>query len=195
MTEDYLNELKRNYSDLVNKKQELLELKETIKKYEEKKEIKEYLALKEKFFNLDTSIVDISNDDLFEIAIGKCRVDNNTGNIYVYLGSFKYSSEEDVVHPSRDTRVLFNCDIDEIDYKVYKNIEGNHLDEVVIPKDSCEKFEKENIIIYPNTILNGEYYYKLRKMYYKDAIENGIDVAKEKLLTKERSNYNRMNKK
>ena len=33
------------------------------------------------------------------------------------------------------------------------------------------------------------------KMQKYDAIENGIDVAKEKLLTKERNNYNRMNKK
>ena len=41
MTDEDLSESKRNYSGLVNKKQELLELRETLKKYEEKHEVKE----------------------------------------------------------------------------------------------------------------------------------------------------------
>lgn len=193
MTEDYLNELKRNYSDLVNKKQKLLELKETIKKYEEKKEIKEYLALKEKLFDLDNSIVNDSDDTLLEIAMTKSKTPDNLDNIYVYLGSYKASNEMDIEHPSHDTRV-FHGNNDEIDYKKYRNLEGDRFDDVIVPSDKCDEFEDENIIIYPCTILYGEYYYKVRNEYYKDAIENGIDVAKKKLLTKEKTNYNGINK-
>ena len=43
MTDDNLNELKRNYDDLVAKKQKLLKLRQTIEKYERKKAVKKYI--------------------------------------------------------------------------------------------------------------------------------------------------------
>lgn len=193
MTDDNLNELKRNYSDLVNKMQELLKLRETLKKYEEKHEVKEYLALKEKIFSLSNSIVNESDDTLLEIAMTKSKTLDNLDNIYVYLGSYKASNEADIEHPSRDTRV-FHGNNDEIDYKKYRNLEGACFDDVIVPSDKCDEFEDENIIIYPRTNLFGKYYYKVRNDFYKDALEDGIDKAKKKLLSREKTNYNRINK-
>lgn len=189
MTDDNLNELKRNYSDLVNKKQGLLELRETLKKYEEKHDVKEYLALKEKIFSLGNLIVNESDDTLLEIAMTKSKTLDNLDNIYVYLGSYKKSNERDIVHSSCDIRI-FDGETDNIDYKIYRNLEGDHLDKVIVPSDECEEFEEENIIIYPRTILTGGYYYQIRSRYYKDAIKNGIDKAREKLLSREKTNYN-----
>lgn len=189
MTDDNLNQLKRNYDDLVAKKQKLLKLRQTIEKYERKKAVKKYLELKEEFLSLNRSIADTPDDVLFEIAMGKSKVTGDSDNIYVFLGSYKKLNERDIVHSSRDIRI-FDGETDNIDYKIYRNLEVDHLDKVIVPSDECEEFEEENIIIYPRTILTGGYYYQIRSRYYKDAIKNGIDKAREKLLSREKTNYN-----
>ena len=193
MTDDNLNELKRNYDDLVIKKQKLLKLKQSIEKYEKKRKVRKYLELKKEFLSLNRSIANAPDDVLFEIAMTKSKTLDNLDNIYVYLGSYKASNEADIEHPSRDTRV-FHGNNDEIDYKKYRNLEGACFDDVIVPSDKCDEFEDENIIIYPRTNLFGKYYYKIRNDFYKDALEDGIDKAKKKLLSREKTNYNRINK-
>ena len=119
----------------------------------------------------------------------KSKTLDNLDNIYVYLGSYKASNEADIEHSLRDTRV-FHGNNDEIDYKKYRNLEGACFDDVIVPSDKCDEFEDENIIIYPRTNLFGKYYCKVRNDFYKDALEDGIDKAKKKLLSREKTNYN-----
>ena len=193
MIDDNLNELKRNYSDLVIKKQKLLKLKQAIEKYEKKRKVRKYLELKKEFLSLNHSIANAPDDILFEIAMEKSKITDSLDNIYVYLGAYKKSNRRDVIRSSRDMRVLSYDNIDEIDYKKYRKLEGNCLNDVIISSNKCEEFEEKNIIIYPRTILSGRDYYQIRNRYYKDAVENGIDKAKEKLLSREKTNYNSKN--
>ena len=141
MTDEDLSELKINYDDLVAKKQKLLKLRQTIEKYERKKAVKKYLELKEEFLSLNRSIADTPDDVLFEIAMGKSKITGDSDNIYVFLGSYKKSNERDIVHSSRDIRI-FDGETDNIDYKIYRNLEGDHLDKVIVPSDECEEFEE-----------------------------------------------------
>lgn len=103
-----------------------------------------------------------------------------TNGIYVYLGTYKYNHEIDIVHGSSDNRVEYNSK--KADYRIYKNIEQN-LD-ASIARNECNNFEKEHIIIYPEDGLNILEYYKIRDDFFVKAIKTNQESAKKLILKK-----------
>lgn len=147
-----------------------------IKELEKDPNVREYINLI-KILEDDLNLINISDKKLilsyypfYLSEIGK----DDTNKIYVYLGTFEYNNEIDIVHGSRDFRV--KEDSEDADYKVYRNIESDYS--IDIPIEKCEEFEKNNIIIRPETYLNGREYYKIIDEFFINAIKTNQESAK-----------------
>lgn len=186
MTNEEREKIKEKYECLLEIKKEILKQKEEIEELEQDPTVRRYLELKERLESdrdYDYSeVVDLSNEKILEKAIESVRV-TNTNNIYVYLGTYQINLNKNEEYPS-DFIVPFNDP--KADYSEYMSIE---LDEcayeqkkLVSPKQR-EKFEKDNIVLYPPKGINsGTYYSEIRTMYFNTAIKYGCDKALEKVL-------------
>lgn len=182
MKEELLIELKQ---ELQNRKIENQEHNAKIKRMKELEKdpnVKEYINLI-KILEDDLNLINISDKKLilsyYSWYLNKIK-DSETNKIYVYLGTFKYNDEIDIVHGSRDFRV--KDDYKDADYKIYRNIESDR--NVDIPIGKCEEFEKNNIIIKPKTYLNGKEYYNIRDDFFVASIKTNQESAKKLILKK-----------
>lgn len=182
MKEELLQKMKE---ELNEKKQEIELHNEKIKKLKEllkEPKVKEYIKL------MDQEIPSLkqikkTDEEIISTLYSKYAYrikEDETNKIFVYLGTYKYSELYDIHHSIPDISVSY--DSKEADYRKYQDIEDNFAK--IIPIKQCEIFEKENIIINPNTRYKTKAYYEIRQEFFTRAIKKDQESAKKLILRK-----------
>ena len=179
-----LNELKEKVNQLIKEREKILEIQDEIKRLEETEEIKRYLnlldLLEEKATGRNTGIENYTNKKIVDIALYNTKITPDD-EIYVYLGTYIYSDEIDIVHGSNDipvSRTNHNAD-----YVLYQNIETKNYETVQIPYVKANEFESTHKIIIPQNVANRQrYFYNLQYEYFETMIFESPEKAKEKII-------------
>lgn len=153
-----------------------------IKKLEKNRYVREYLSLVG-LSNTKQKFITDTDDEIISQIYGKHihRIDErDTNGIYVYLGTFRYSDEIDIVHSSCDIRVKY--DDDRADYRLYQDLE--QLASLVVNIKDCKAFEENNTIINPNGYFKSREYYKIQKEFFITAVKKGQETARRRILKK-----------
>ena len=175
--------LKEKYEELKSKRNEVLDIQKEIAILIESEEVKKYLnlldLLKGKTTGSNTGIVKLSDRDIINIALRETRITPDE-DIYVYLGTYKYSDEVDIVHGSSDISVSrTNKDAD---YVTYQMLESYYSDIVEIPYKEADKFEETHKIIIPKNVASrGKYFYNLQAKYFETMLLKSPEEAKQKI--------------
>lgn len=140
----------------------------------------EYKALPLKRVSSESLIEKIFFSHLHEID------EKDTNGIYVYLGTYKYTDEIDIVHSPHDIMVPYDSPI--ADYRVYQNIEEWSSKQISILK--CEHFEKEHTILNPKVPVTSKGFYDIQKDFFIRAIKVNQETAKKMVLRKYRRHSN-----
>ena len=178
-----LNELKEKVEQLIKKRDKVLEIQEEIKRLEETDEIKRYLYLldlfQEKTSGRNTGIEKYTNKEIIDIAVGNTKITPDE-EIYVYMGTYKYNDEIDIIHGSNDIPVSrANHDAD---YVVYQNLEAKYYETVQIPYLKADEFESTHKIIIPQNVVSRQrYFYDLQSEYFETMVFESPEKAKEKV--------------
>ena len=161
MDKNSLEDIKRAYKEYYDSLTEIDKLEEAKKAYELHPLIKEYVKLTEKL-NTDKTIVSRYGEGTESEIINRI-VDgigiSPKGNVYFWL----------------QTDMNFNS---------YANLDsgatiqkGNFLS---IPIDAVKEFEENNIVLYPPSNVDSvEYFNKMKYLYFRMALESGLDKANE----------------
>lgn len=140
----------------------------------------EYESLPLKRVSRESLIESIFYQHLHEID------EKDTNGIYVYLGTYKYTDEIDIVHLPHDLRVSYDSPV--ADYRVYQNIEEWSSKQIPILK--CEQFEKEHTILNPKVHITSKGFYEIQKDFFIRAIKMNQESAKKMVLRKYRRHNN-----
>ena len=171
--------------DLDSEKRKLKDYNEKIKKLKElmkDKKVKEFLGLSSLDYKIDSTKSVVSDDIIASIyskyiySIGE----NDTNGLYVYLGTYSYNNEIDIVHGSNDYKVPYNSP--NADYRLYQNIEHLTREHVAITK--CEEFENTHIIINPKKAFSNKTFYEIQKDFFIRAVKDSQEAAKRMVLRK-----------
>ena len=100
--------------------------------------------------------------------------------IFIYMGTYKYSDEIDIVHGSNDIQVSrTNRDAN---YVLYQNLEAKYYEFVQIPYAKADEFEKNHKIIVPQNVVSSQkYFYDLQREYFETMVSESPLKAKEKV--------------
>ena len=112
--------------------------------------------------------------------------EKDSNGIYVYLGTYKYTDEIDIVHSPHDIRVPYDSPV--ADYRVYQNIEECFSKQIPILR--CEQFEKERTILNPKVPITSKGFYDIQKDFFIRAIKVNQESAKKMVLRKYRRHSN-----
>lgn len=187
MTNDDLINLRKKYKDLLTLKKSIKLLINEKKQLECDPKVRRYLEIN-RILNLDSGysfhgIEKESDSQIVERAISCVKL-SNTKNIYIYMGTFKCNNVYDIIYGPDDTRV--NRNDKKAIYSLYRNLELSSFEETYELKISIkkrEKFEEENIVVFPpENYFNDKFYSELRVAYFKEVIQNGQEEAFEKIL-------------
>lgn len=140
----------------------------------------EYESLLIKRISSDSLIEEVFYHHLHEIE------EKDTNGIYVYLGTYKYTDEIDIVHSSHDISVSYYSPV--ADYRVYQNIEEWSSKQIPISK--CEQFEKVHTILNPKVSITRKGFYEIQKDFFIRAIKVNQESAKKMVLRKYRRHSN-----
>ena len=178
-----LQELKEKVEQLIKKRNEVLEIQEEIKKLEETDEIKKYLNLlnlfKEKTTGRNIGIEKFTNKKIIDIAVSNTTITPDE-EMYVYIGTYKYNNEIDIVHGSRD--ILVNRNDHKANYVLYQNLEAKYYETVQIPYKKADEFESTHKIIFPQNVASKQrYFYDLQSEYFETMVFESPEKAKEKV--------------
>ncbi len=178
-----LNELKEKVNQLQKARDKVLEIQAEIKKLEETEEIKRYLSLldllEEKTTGKNTGIEKYTNKMIINIAIRDTKITPDD-EIYVYLGTYKYSNEVDIIHGANDIPVSRKNH--DANYVLYKNLEAKNYETVQVPYEKADEFESTHkIIILKNVASRQRYFYDLQSEYFETMIFESPLKAKEKV--------------
>ena len=178
-----LKELKEKVEQLIKKRNEVLEIQEEIKKLEETDEIKKYLNLlnlfKEKTTGRNTGIEKFTNKKIIDIAVSNTTITPDE-EMYVYIGTYKYNNEIDIVHGSCD--ILVSRNDHKANYVLYQNLEAKYYETVQIPYTKADEFESTHKIIFPQNVANKQrYFYDLQSEYFETMVFESPEKAKEKV--------------
>lgn len=183
MKSEELKKLKTEFKQLQEKRNEILKIKKEILCLKEKNDVKRYLELINLFQEKTTgrySEFDTVNDEkLLNIALSKVNIKPDD-QIYVYMGTYKYSPEIDIIHGSND--ILVSRTNQNADYVIYKNLEARYNGIVEIPYKKVDDFEKKHRIIVPQNVVSKErYFYELQTEYFKIMILESPESATRKI--------------
>lgn len=106
--------------------------------------------------------------------------ENETNKIYGYLQIYKYTDEIDVVHSAVDERKKYNDP--KANYRMYRDLE--QYDTLILSIKDSSVFEKENIIIKPNSIFLEREYYKIQEEFFDEILKSNQNKAKKRILNK-----------
>ena len=172
--EDLENEKKRlkEYNDKVKRIKELM-------KDESVKEFLDLTCIDYKVGNTKKMVTDDIIASIYSSYVYRIR-ENETNGLYVYLGTYRYNDEMDIVHGSNDYRVSY--DSPNADYRLYQNIEQWGCEQVLIKK--CEEFEKTHTIINPKIAFSNKAFYEIQSDFFVRAIKDNQKSAKKMILRK-----------
>ena len=179
MTNGELKDIKRNYEELITAKTETDLLNEAIELYEQHPVVIKYLNLKRKLESITKShskVEELCDDELLEYVINNIGI-SNTNNIYVYMGTYQ---QNDNITKENPCDFIVSYDDPNADYRLYINIESPDDERKIICTLQTD-FEEQNIVLYPPQGINSStYFYEIRSMYFKTAINEGQEKAIEK---------------
>ncbi len=159
MDKNNLEDIKRAYKEYYDSLTEIDKLEETKKAYELHPFIKEYVKLTEKL-DADKNIIkrygEGTESEIINRIVDKIGI-NSKGNVYFWLET-------------------------NMNFKNYANLDsgatiqkGNFLS---VPVDAVKEFEENNIVLYPPSNVDSvEYFAKMKYLYFKMALESGLDTA------------------
>ena len=180
---DELIELKEKVEKLIKERDKVLEIQEEIKRLEATDEIKRYLdllnLLQEKTTGKNTGIEKYTNKKIIDIAVSKTKITPD-GEVYVYLGTYKYNDEIDIIHGSHDIPVSRSNPA--ADYVLYQNLEAKYCETIEISYSKADEFESTHKIIIPqNVVSRQKYFYDLQSEYFETMVFESSEKAKEKI--------------
>lgn len=179
MTSEELKKIRDEFKQLKDRRDEILEIQNEIAYLEEKEDVKRYLKLidlfNEKTLGRNSRLDKLTDEQLITIALSKVEV-TSSEQVYVYIGTYKYGCECDIVHGAQDILVdRSNCNAD---YVVYKNLESRYNETLEVPYKKADDFEKKHTVIFPVNVLNRyKYFYNLQKEYFETMILKSPDEA------------------
>ena len=186
MKNEELIKLRENYNELMNERNKILALKSKIEELENNPVVKEYLDTISEYEKNKAKHIDPieQEEDSYFVRVAVSRTDiTPRDDYYVYMGTYKYTNEIDIVHAAHDIRV--NRDDKDADYVVYSNLEAksSSFDRTIeVPYSKAYEFEKNHKIIVPENVFSRDsYFYKLQEEYYETAILESDDKAIEKV--------------
>lgn len=171
--------------DLEIEKKRLKEYNDKIKRIKElmkDEKVKEFLDLTSLDYKVGNSNKMVTDDIIASIYSKYLYIirESDTNGLYVYLGTYAYNDEMDIVHGSRDYRVSY--DSPKADYRLYQNIELWGSEHILIRK--CEEFEKTHTIINPNVPFSDKAFYEIQKDFFIRAVKDNQESAKRMVLRK-----------
>ena len=189
MDDILFGELKAEYKDILKKRKEYEEKKRRLEFLKNNRLVKEYISLCEELgdYRVD-SFMKREDDTQLRYLFGEfCRKSKTTNGIYIYLGTYKYVYDSDIIHGDTDEQVNYNDE--RASYSLYRNIESDSS--IMIGLVHREAFENSHVIIYPNRdylscrMVNFD---KLQTEFARDCINCGQDEAVKRVLAKSRKN-------
>ena len=160
-----LEEEKRKQEENNNKNRRIKELLKN-------ENVKEFLELTEINYEYKSSKKMITDDIIAAIYSKYLYLikESDTNGLYVYLGTYSYNDEVDIVHGSRDYRVPY--DSPKADYRLYQNIELWGSEHILINR--CDEFERTHTIINPIIAVNNKMFYERFSLNIQNRIGNLI---------------------
>lgn len=153
-----------------------------IKDLMKKEDVKEFLDLTGLTYQVGNTKKMVTDDiiaSMYYMYLHQIK-DEDTNEIYVYMGTYKYSDEIDIVHGSRDIRVQY--DSIDADYRVYRNIEKSSSEQVLINR--CEEFERTHTIINSRVVCYDKTFYEIQRDFFIRAVKVDQESAKKMILRK-----------
>lgn len=183
MKSEELKQLKEKVEQLKKERDKVLEIQEEIKRLEKNEKVKRYLELldlfEEKTIGINAGIDKYTDRKIINIALNNTKITPDD-EIYVYLGTYKYNDEIDVVHGSHDIPVS-RADRN-ANYVLYQNLESKYYESVEIPYEKADEFEMTHKIIIPKNVVSRQrYFYDLQFEYFETMILESPEKAKEKV--------------
>ena len=181
MREDTLTQIKNEIENKLLDDEKYNATVKRIKELEKNRYVKEYINLLGLSISRQDFIIDDTDSIVSKIYskyINKIG-ESDTNRIYVYLGTYRYSSTADIVSLG-DDRVSY--DDDRADYRLYQDLE--QLASLVVNIKDCKVFEENNTIINPNGYFKSREYYKIQKEFFITAVKKGQEAAKKRILKK-----------
>lgn len=181
MREDILNQIKNEIENKLLDNEKYNATVKRIKDLEKNRYVKEYINLLGLPISRQDFIIDDTDSIVSEIYskyINKIG-ESDTNRIYVYLGTYRYSTTSDVVSLG-DDRVSY--DDNRADYRVYQDLEQRSS--IVVNIKDCKSFEENNTILNPNSYFKNQEYYRMQKEFFIAAVKDGQDAAKKRILKK-----------
>lgn len=171
--------------DLEIEKERLKEYNDKIKRIKElmkDDKVKEFLKLISLDYKVGNTKKMVTDDIIASIYSQYLYLikESDTNGLYVYLGTYAYNDEIDIVHGSRDYRVSY--DSPKADYRLYQNIELWGSEQILIRK--CEEFEKNHIVINPMVPFSNKDFYEIQKDFFIRAVKDNQKSAKRMVLRK-----------
>lgn len=120
------------------------------------------------------------NKKFSDIAVRNTKITPDE-EIYVYIGTYKYTDEVDIVHTPHDIPVSrTNPDAN---YVLYQNLEVRDVyKDVRIPYSKADEFEATHKIIIPQNVVSRKiYFHDLQSEYFETMIFDSPERAKEKV--------------
>lgn len=105
---------------------------------------------------------------------------DETNSIFVYLGTYQYNYDIDVVHSSNDIRVEYNSN--NACYREFQDIEQPFP--ICVPIDKCEEFENKHNVIYTKSFFSLKKYYEIQKDFVLALINENQKLVKTYILRK-----------
>lgn len=188
MLSDELEKMREKYNSMISKKKSIIDMAKEIEKQKQNPIVIKYLELVETYEKLTknprTRLDRISDDELLSIVIWYGEI-KESNNIYVYIDSFAKNYVCDIEHGAND--YIVSKDSPKAYYRLYRNLELHSYQEgydAYVLVDDCEKFERENIVIYPEgTNCSTDYYANLRNEFFTTSILDSQENALKKVMS------------
>ena len=182
MKEEILEQITKEYKELKEAKKELEYKKNRIRQLEENKFVQEYLNLYHEIYEINSkNEMYLPDDILFRRSIDRCLKNlEETNGIYVYMGTYSWSNNKDVMRPSDEK---LNYSDPNAKFRIYRDLEKIN-EEIVLPISECKDFEKNNTVIVLRTAIPESKIYQVQEEFLQDAIKTNQEEAKKRVLRK-----------
>lgn len=190
MTNESYNKIKAKYDELILKREKCNQLNSQLKRLEELRtklelnlDVQAYVSTLEQIDKIKQSLnssykkEELTDEKIIYSASYEIGNGSETNNIYVYMGTFDYDNDYDIVHGPGVIKLSDNAT--DFGWKSYRNIELRSFEaERQVSQNGLDKFEKENTILYaPKGISAEKFYYQVRNMFFETLVKFGQEEA------------------
>lgn len=192
MEQEIIELIKKEYENNKKKKEATIKMINRLNELKQDKNVSEYIELSQTLCGINyETVINRTDDTLLYYAF--CRYNNKikeSKEIYVCLGTYKYSGETDIIHGGTDDKV--SDDDPNANYKKYCNLETEDTIHIPIRKGNLslvEQFENTHTIIFPKTKYPKKYFNELQQEYLKEIITTNEEQAYKKILERTQKRY------